>query len=226
MIINDGAIFIADSHYNSQRTTFKDILIDIKSKKIDTPQLFLMGDMFDFLSGEIEYFKTVNYQIISLINELSLTIEIIYFEGNHDFNLRQLFPKIDIFSREEQPVHIMQNHKKISLAHGDIFTPICYNIFSSLFRNHYFQKILNIIDINNWLSISSEQKLISKNICHKQNNFTQFIEHRIKKYNTDLVIEGHFHQGYINDKYINVPSLACDKRYMIYKNNQFSFNTL
>ncbi|MEA2018984.1 MAG: metallophosphoesterase [Campylobacterota bacterium] len=226
MIIKDGAIFIADSHYNKKRAILLDILTKINLNEISTKQLFLMGDMFDFLSQEIDYFKNINSEIITLINNLSINIEIIYFEGNHDFNLEQIFPKINIVSRKKQPLEIMQENKQILLAHGDIFTPMGYNIFSIIFRNHYFLKFLNFIDKNNFLSKKSEEKLISKNICHEQKNFTQFIENRIELYNTDLIIEGHFHQGYQDDRYINLPSLACDGRYMVYKDKKFTFTQL
>jgi UDP-2,3-diacylglucosamine hydrolase len=226
MVINDGAIFIADAHYNSERTTLYTMLIDIESNKIKTTQLILMGDIFDFLSCEIKYFQKINSKIIQLINHLSQKIDILYLEGNHDFNLKQLFPKIDVIPRKQQPLNIVQNNQQISLAHGDIFTPFGYNIFSSIFRSCLIQNILNIVDINYWLSSLFEKKLIKKNICHKQKNFTQFIHNRVQSYNTDLIIEGHYHQGYIDNRYINIPSLACDNSYMIYKNNQFSFNIL
>lgn len=226
MIIQDGAIFIADAHYNKQRTILLDILTKINLNEINTKQLFLMGDMFDFLSGETDYFKNINSEIITLINDLSINMEIIYFEGNHDFNLEQIFPKINILSREEQPLEIIQENKEILLAHGDIFTSISYDIFSLILRNHYFLRFLNFLDKNNWLAKQFEEKLISKNICHEQKNFSQFIENRIELYNTDLIIEGHFHQGYQDDKYINLPSLACDGRYMIYKDKKFTFTQL
>ena len=226
MILKENSIFIADTHYNSKRTVLFDILTKIKNKDISTSQIFLMGDMFDFLCFEIKYFEDLNSQIISLINILSKDIEIIYFEGNHDYNLSDLFPDVKIVSRQNQPLNITHNNKKISLAHGDIFTPKLYNIYSIIIRNHLFLKFLNFIDINNWLSTIVEKKLKEKKICHKQKDFDNFIQNRIKKYNTDLIIEGHFHQGYISNNYINIPSLACDNRYIIYQNNQFKFNTL
>ena len=224
MNIKDGAIFIADSHYNSQRTILLDLLTKINLKDIQTKQIFFMGDIFDFLASEIEYFRDINYEIINIINNLSLDIEIIYFEGNHDFNLEDIFPKIHIISREQQPLEILQDNKSISLAHGDIFTPTAYNIFTSIFRNHYFLLFLNFIDKNNWLSLKLEKIQMLKNICHKQKDFTQFIENRIQDYDTDLIIEGHFHQGYQDERYINLPSLACDDGYMIFKDSQFTFH--
>ena len=77
------AIFIADAHYNKKRTQLGDLLLKIKNDEIQTQQIFLMGDMFDFLSGEIDYFKCINYKITSLINDLSITHEVLYLEGNH-----------------------------------------------------------------------------------------------------------------------------------------------
>ena len=226
IILKENSIFIADTHYNKERTILFDILTKIKSKDISTPQIFLMGDMFDFLAYETEYFKNINSQVISLINILSNDIDIIYFEGNHDFNLINIFPNVKVISRQKQPLNIIHNNKNISLSHGDIFTPKLYNIYSSIIRNHFVLKFLDFIDIDNWLSCKVEKNLKEKKICHEQNSFNEFIENRVKKYNTDLIIEGHFHQGHISNSYINIPSLACDNRYMIYQNNQFKFNTL
>ncbi|MEA3497929.1 MAG: metallophosphoesterase [Campylobacterota bacterium] len=224
--IKENSIFIADSHYNNEREILFTMLSKIQNKEIETSQIFLMGDMFDFLSEEIEYFKTINHKVISLINRLSVDKEIIYLEGNHDFNLSNIFPNLEIITRENQPLNIVQDSKNISISHGDIFTPIGYEIYTKIIRNHYVMKFLNLIDFNNWLSKKIEQDLKKKNICHKQKDFDNFIAKRVDNYNTDLVIEGHFHQGYIDEKYINLPSLCCDKRYMVYLNGKFEFNSL
>jgi len=230
MIIQDNAIFIADAHYNHKRTQLHKLLLMLQNETLQYNQIFLMGDIFDFLSSEIEYFKFINYKITSIINDLSLSHEIIYFEGNHDFNLKHLFPNVNVISRQDQPIIAEDGKREIALAHGDIFTPYSYDLFTSIIRNHKFIKFINFIDKDDFLSKKVEEKLLNKKICHKQNNFLHFVYDRIQKYNSfskvDLIIEGHFHQGYQSDKYINIPSLACDNRYMIYQNNQFSFNTL
>lgn len=230
MIIQDNAIFIADAHYNDKRTQLYKLLLLLQKGTLSCSQIFLMGDIFDFLSSEIKYFQFINSKVISLINDLSHQYEIIYLEGNHDFNLKTLFPTIKVIPRENQPIYIENGIQKIALAHGDIFTPFFYNLYTSIIRNHFFMKCINTIDINNFLSKKVEKKLMAKKICHKQNNFLEFVVNRRKIYNSlckvDLIIEGHFHQGYQSKNYINLPSLACDNRYMIYQNSQFSFNTL
>ncbi len=73
-----------------------------KIKEITTTQLFLMGDMFDFISGESKYFIKRNQKLIDIINELSKSMEVIYLEGNHDYNMQNLFPLVKVYQRENQ----------------------------------------------------------------------------------------------------------------------------
>jgi UDP-2,3-diacylglucosamine hydrolase len=223
--IDENAIFIADTHYNNLRIDFEFFLDDIISSKIHTSQLFLMGDMFDFLSEEINYFKKINYKIIEKINYISKTIEIIYIEGNHDFNLKSIFSNTNVIVRNEQIKRkYTLNNRNLIITHGDIFTPYSYNIFTKIVRNTFIQKLLNIIDIGNFISKKFEKFLINKNICHKFEDFNSFAEQRLDEYNIideTIVIEGHYHQGKQYKNYINIPSFACGNSYMQVINNKF-----
>ena len=228
-IISDDAIFIADSHYNKNRKELELLLNKILSNQIKTSQIFLMGDMFDFLSFEIKYFSKINQNMINIINELSNKIEIIYFEGNHDFDIQKLFLNIKVISRENQYSKFNFNNQNVYLAHGDIFTPIIYNIFTTILRNKYFLKLLNTLDINSFISKYFENKLINKSICHDFDSFEEFAKTRKKSYgidDNDLIIEGHYHQGNIFENYINIPSLACNNKYMQIINNNFEIKQL
>jgi len=226
MIIKNNAIFIADAHYNSLRTELHELLKKIEKNEIEVSQIFFMGDIFDFLADEVDYFQNINFHLISIINKLATKIETIYFEGNHDYNLKLTFPKLTVIPREKQPVFAnLENHedKRVSLAHGDIYTPKAYDIYCKIIRNSFLLTFLNTININNWLSKIIENKLKAKKICHPMENFLEFVNKRVELYKSDLIIEGHFHQGYQNSKYINVPSLACSSQYMIYSENEFKF---
>ncbi|MFW5606549.1 MAG: UDP-2,3-diacylglucosamine diphosphatase, partial [Campylobacter hyointestinalis] len=59
--ILDGALFIADAHDNANKKGFLNFLKSLKNGAISTPpQLFIMGDMFDYLSNTTyskEFFK-------------------------------------------------------------------------------------------------------------------------------------------------------------------------
>jgi len=227
--ILEDAIFIADSHYNSQRIDLELLLNQIKNNQIKTSQIFFMGDMFDFLSYEIKYFVKINQNIINLINNIAKTKEIIYLEGNHDFDIKKLFFNIKVISRDEQYSMWKYNNKNVYISHGDIYTPFTYNIFTKILRNRYFLKILNIFDINNQISKYFEKRLMSKSICHDFEYFDSFAEKRINEYSiyeNDLIIEGHFHQGKKYKNYINIPSLACGNKYIQIINRKFEVKVI
>jgi UDP-2,3-diacylglucosamine hydrolase len=224
--IQNEAIFVADSHYNEKNKEFLLFLKKIESKEILCSQLFLMGDMIDFISGESRYFIKQNYQVIELLNKLSKDIQIVYLEGNHDYNLKSIFPNINVIKRENQPLLAkLENNQTISLSHGDNFINWKYDLYCKIIRNTFFLQFMNLIDINFFISKKIENTLVNKNICHKMNNFKQIVEKRIKNYNTDIVIEGHYHQGDIyninNKKYVNIPSLCCQKEYIKIKDLEF-----
>ena len=223
MIIKENALFLADVHFSSQRKDILSFLKKIKHKEIKVTQLFLMGDIFDFLCDDVPYFQDINYELIDLLNDISIDIETLYFEGNHDYNLNEIFPKIEVFPRAVQPQYGLMGDKKIALAHGDIFTPKGYEIYTAIIRNSSLLVFLEFININNWLAKIIIDKLNQKKICKKMDNFDIFLHKRIQYYHCDLAIEGHFHQGYLGEKYLNLPSFACDKKYMVYKNNEFKF---
>ncbi len=217
--IENKAIFVADSHYNERNKEFLIFLEKLKSKKIETTQLFLMGDMFDFISVESKYFIKRNQKLIDIINELSKDIEIIYLEGNHDYNMQELLPYVKVFKRENQPINASYKDKSVQLSHGDIFTPWHYNLYCKIIRNKSFLVFLNMIDLNNFISKRIYNALLSKSICSKMKSFNDFALKRINNYKSDIIIEGHFHQGKSlktkNQFYINIPSLCCDKMYTI-----------
>ncbi|HEC1767495.1 TPA: metallophosphoesterase, partial [Campylobacter lari] len=104
IIIKENAIFIADAHENENRRGFWEFLQTLKNKKIQTPQLFLMGDIFDLLIYEVKATHDFAKAYINLLEELADEIEIIYLEGNHDFNLTKFFKKVKVFSIKQQPL--------------------------------------------------------------------------------------------------------------------------
>lgn len=223
--IKENAIFLADAHFNTNRNEFGTFLELLEKGDITTSQLILMGDIFEFLTQESFYFVKQNDSLIKQLNRLSKTIEMIYLEGNHDYNLEKLFPNILVIPREKQPFIAQYNNQEIALSHGDNFTNTSYNLYCKIIRNKPLLKFLNAIDFNHWLSKKIDTALLKKNICHNFRGFETFIEKRLSNYSSKIVIEGHYHQGKeftINDiRYVNIPSLYCSKEYMVLEHNQF-----
>ena len=96
IILKEGAFVVSDAHYSHLRPQLLDFLKAIHSKNLQPTQLIFMGDMFDTLFGGIPYTQIINKEAITLLNEISLEIELIYLEGNHDFNLKNIFPHAKI----------------------------------------------------------------------------------------------------------------------------------
>ena len=224
--IKENALFIADSHYPHHGDAFLKLLQKLDNNEIQAPQLFLMGDNFDLLFGYNDYIQTFSAEAIELLQKLSQKIEIYYFEGNHDFCLKELFPNINVYSREEQPIMFTLDEKKVSISHGDKYvTGLGYNLYCKVLRNKTTLTLLKPFD--KAIIDDRMQKLSEKNICHAFNGFETRAGEILKYYkNVDLVIEGHFHQSKIIGKYISLPSLACQGEVAVIKNGNIVFKAL
>ena len=204
--IKEDAIFIADAHYQvGVRESFYHFLLKVDSGEIETSQLIMIGDMFDLLVGLIHYTVRENQKVINLINSLAEKKEILYFEGNHDFYLQPLFPKVKVIPIKNQPLIASYHDKKIAISHGDLHQSIGYKIYTLLIRNFFILKILNFLDENYDNFISKKILFAHKNkdICKKIENFSQIIKQKSKKYDIanngfDLICEGHYH---MNEEY-------------------------
>ncbi len=221
--IKDNALFIADSHYPNHGNDFLFLLQKLSSGDIRSPQLFLMGDNFDLLFGYNDYIQTFASEAIELLHSLSQTLEIHYFEGNHDFCLKALFPDIHVYPRELQPVVFRLGEKKVGISHGDRYaTGVGYDLYSMVLRSKI---MLTLLKPWEHTIINYQMKALSKKkICR---TFTEF-EKRVKKImesygEIDLVIEGHYHQAQMIENYISLPALACQKQLAVVRNTQIVF---
>ncbi|OPA76455.1 UDP-2,3-diacylglucosamine hydrolase [Campylobacter pinnipediorum subsp. pinnipediorum] len=231
--IKDGAIFVSDAHENENRDKLLVFLKDIKDKKIQTTQLFLLGDIFDFVTGYTEYSMKFYDKHIKLIKEISNDIEVFFIEGNHDFKMSNLFKdtSVKVFEISSQPVKFKALNSDIQIAHGDNFLPFISKYALLFLRVKPFLIFMNFVDkifnfkISKWIL----NKLKFKKLDYKIPNFKELIRPKLRYYNADYVIEGHYHQGCVfdieNKKYINLPCFACNQSYFIveYENDKIKF---
>ena len=222
--IKEGAFIISDAHCSDFRPALIDFLIDIRAGRLRPTQIILMGDIFDALFGEIPYTHHVNRTVINILNDLSLRVEIIYLEGNHDFNLKSIFPRIKIFPIEKQPVECTYKEKKVYLAHGDFGNSISYKLYTKIIRSSVVLHLLSFLDFVSKHAIVKrlDNYLSQKNDCRRIENFEEIVHlHLFGRYECDYFIEGHFHQGskvYFEDfEYINLGAFACNQRYFTVK---------
>jgi len=221
--LKEGALLVADAHYpNHKKEQFLKLLNSINSNKIKTPQLILMGDIFDLLVGNSPYLKLKFKDEIKLLDEIAKKIEVIYLEGNHDFYLKPLFKNIKVIPLQKQPLLGKLKDKIIALSHGDIFiTPLNYKIYTKVIRNPLILKILP--DLIAKYKLKSMQK---KSLCKDIKNFKDIVKQKRRLYKSDIIIEGHFHQGIIVNNYYALPSFACNEKVAIVKNSKLEYQNL
>ncbi|WP_324172549.1 UDP-2,3-diacylglucosamine diphosphatase [Sulfurimonas sp.] len=225
--LKEGAFVISDAHYSHRRPELLNFLQDIQAKKLSSPQIIFMGDIFDTLFDNVPYTHKINSQVIDIINHISQNIEVIYIEGNHDFNLSEIFPDAKVFSIDVQPISISYKGRKILLAHGDIQSPLLYRVYTAVVRNSFVTSFLNIIDLISGHKIINklDDYLGEKEDCKEFVGFREFIQKRLlSKYSCDYFIEGHFHQNktleFKDFIYINLAAFACNQRYFIVKSSK------
>jgi UDP-2,3-diacylglucosamine hydrolase len=209
--IDDSAIFVADVHYRLEDECFIDYLDNLETK-----QLFLCGDIFDLLIGDFNFLVDYNKKLIDKILSLSLKMDIIYLEGNHDFLIDRVFGNnIRVVPLEKQPLLCRYKSKIVSISHGDVYNSNNYALYTKFIRNRVILNLLNFITlniINNWLLKYQLKQIKNKNRCKDIDNFKLFIETRM---NYDITIEGHYHQNivynYNNRLYLSIPPFVCSR---------------
>ena len=220
----EGALLISDAHYSDQRPELLKLIQAINDNKVQATQLILMGDIFDLLFGPIKETHLRNQDMIKIINEISQKIEVIYFEGNHDFTLGEIFPHVTIFPLRIQPVSFSFNGKKGLMAHGDFGEDMAYKIYTFLIRSKVVLHVLGMVDklTNHGVLKRLDRYLSQKEDCNEFHNFESYITKRLTPFHNsdiDYFIEGHYHQNdsfnITNFVYINLAAFACNQRYFI-----------
>jgi UDP-2,3-diacylglucosamine hydrolase len=221
--IKENALFVADAHYPHHGKEFLLLLEKLESGKIATPQLFLMGDIFDLLFGYNDYIRTFLEDEIALLDRLSRSIEIHYFEGNHDFLLKDIFPNIKMYPRESQPVVFHLGEKRVGISHGDRYAQgFDYDLYCKIIRSKYLITLLR--PMGKWLIDDRLGKLAKKKICRPMKQFEERVSEIAALYgDIDLIIEGHYHQGRKIGKYVSLPSLACQKQVAVVRGGEICF---
>ncbi|MDR0579127.1 MAG: metallophosphoesterase [Campylobacteraceae bacterium] len=225
--LKEGAVFIADAHENGvNRKDFTLFLKKVEFGEIKTPQLFLMGDMFDFLSKGAKYTLLLHKYELEMLDKIAENTDVYYLEGNHDFNLSGIFKHVNVIPVKNQPLYAKAD-KTYAISHGDLYVGFFYNIYTKIIRSKSVIFLLDKLGICGLITKIVLKSQINKKICQKMEDFESKITPKLKRYkNCDMILEGHYHQNqtisYGHIKYINFASFACDKLFYRFEKSQFN----
>jgi UDP-2,3-diacylglucosamine hydrolase len=216
--IKDGALFVADAHENGKnRTAFSKLLCRIEAGEAEITQLFLMGDMFDLLVGGVRRMERLFAKEIASLEEIGKKIEVFYFEGNHDFNLDEIFTTVKVIPLKTQPLLFDSACGSFMIAHGDLDGSFLYKLYTAFIRNPFVVAFLDMLDWRGAISRPILDRHEKKDLCVKIDHFDQIALKKMLFYKKcDFIVEGHYHQNqsFVSKTctYINFGSFACGER--------------
>ncbi|MBF0361017.1 MAG: UDP-2,3-diacylglucosamine diphosphatase [Oligoflexia bacterium] len=215
---------ISDVHAKeSDSEEYKLLLRFLKHKKTtEAREIFLLGDIFEFMCGRrsLYYQKFSEYFDIlaSLIKEGRV---IHYFEGNHDFHLKELYANyfklknintndIGNFKIHYGALELERFGKKFMFAHGDeiFFDGVIYPIYKKTIMSFPIKKAMQVIPDDVLDTLGEIASNLSKGIRRRKNLDYSFIRNNFrdkvallatkKKY--DVVVLGHVH---VQDNFVS-----------------------
>lgn len=193
--INNDAIFIADSHFIGIDSMIPQnlTLLEYLQSLVQTPpsQVFLMGDIAHVLVGSLASSFKANKHLLNMLKLLDKLTQIWWFEGNHDFclsPLKNILPNTHFIPRIHQPMAFHYEHKKVLLAHGDIFLNSQYECYIRTLTSTPMISCLKSLDR---ISFGKLYSLIARGINRKSirvghTNFETFASNRISAYQNFL----------------------------------------
>lgn len=120
------ALFISDLHLRDSREQNAVLLLRFLDRvhQGGWTHLFLLGDIFDLWIADHRYFVERFSPVLEKLAELKARgIEIHYFEGNHDLDLRPCFAERMGFFVHEDPVVMTVAGMRLRIEHGDQMDP-------------------------------------------------------------------------------------------------------
>lgn len=223
--VREDAVIVADSHTHKGDDALIHALNEVCANRAPS-QIILLGDISNLFVGAIPSSVDSNHALIKILESLANHAQIIYFEGNHDFALREALPFAMIVPRAKQPLLCRYAGCEILLSHGDILLNKQYEIYIRTLTARGILAMLRALDT---LSRGKIYDFIDKKVQRKDiklpQNADEITQWRIEAYKNYLksrnlrvkaVIEGHFHINKcvkIDDfTYIALPSFYHNRR--------------
>ena len=227
-----GALLISDAHYSERRPQLLSLLQAVADGTEAAPQLILMGDIFDLLFGQIPLTHRMNADAVTALQVVSEKMPVLYLEGNHDYNLKTLFPEATVVPLARQPIACRCGRTRLLLAHGDFNQPLRYRLYTALIRNPFVLRLLGLVNRlgGNAIIGRLERYLAQKNDCYVIPGYAQMVRRHLQNVDlseTDVFIEGHYHQGVTFETdgvvYFNPSAFACNLHYAIVRHERNRF---
>ena len=157
-------LFISDLHLHQTRPEvtglFRDFIDELLTIKTPIPELYILGDLFEFWIGddfEDPLYSEITNQLKNLVKS---GIKTYLMHGNRDFLIGENFFSETGIELLKEPTIFSYKDKKIMLSHGDQFCidDIEYQAYRKIVRNQEWQKSFLSFPIDKRLKILNEAR--------------------------------------------------------------------
>ena len=201
-------IVVSDIHLQGLEDERGGLLLDL-IERIDPQQtqyFVLLGDIFDFCLGSHRFFQRKFAKLGERLTQLAESgVQVIFFEGNHEFDLACLrWSRVEFVNQMSYSLNIetSEGTKHIALSHGDLLAPdFKYKIFRSVVKSKLAMTASSLIlpgtVLDNYALTHaklSRKYHRSNEACHP--HVLRSMKKWSQKVAADHYIFGHFHVPY------------------------------
>ena len=191
----------------------------------------LLGDILDFCLGSSSFYKTKFSLLGEKLKKISQSgTEVIFLEGNHEFDLEKIhWPQIHI-PREKELILSMKNGDKILLTHGDlIYSTRRYRWFRWFIKSRFILFIVSKIPAPLMDRIANKSAKVSRaSDVYRKLDHQSILANAaqwLNNHHCRFLIFGHFHVPYAESVGTNQRLLSMDSwdnpNFLVYQNSQF-----
>ena len=230
---------------NSQKLL---LFLNSLTNSTDPPShLFLVGDIFDIWIHSHKYFVAKFLKIVNAVKKIvEKGTEVHYFEGNHDFHLKQFWQQEVGVKVHDGPAFFKIGSRKIRVEHGDFMNPDdkAYFLLRAFLRSRPVDFMLQVVPgfLIQWVGERASQASRYRNNSGEK----KWSEDRIKEFMHryaekaveecffDYLITGHTHVPDIHEFnyrgkpvcFINLGSWFDQQKVLVLDESGPSFQTL
>jgi len=200
-------IFLADAHLKDQADDNYQLLLSfLKELTGNTDALYLMGDLFDFWVGfPSNPFRQYDELLEALDELVASGCRLVYFEGNHDFHLGEIFSRRLKARVHPTPIIEEIQGKRLYLCHGDQINraDYGYRLLRLLLHNPLTEAAVRFIPPSLATFIKKRLQQTSRAKYHEASSRWDYraiireFAHKTCQHNCCGLVTGHFHLAFI-----------------------------
>lgn len=198
--MSKNCVLYSDLHIKSPKDPiYFSFVKSLKNVSKDTDYIFLLGDIFNFLYGTVDWVIPRFSELFKELKKISKNgTRIYYVFGNHDFNFK--FETVDYINFAESFV-LNISDKKVLLLHGDGLdsSDKMYKFLKGILRSKAFHYIYKIFPCSVTYKLANFVGAISRLLGKEKTKeeIKELYRERVKalkeKKDVDILLMGHSH---------------------------------